>query len=115
MIYPGRPKMGKEHHPGTEEGVAPKDLATDAVMATRLLRCAIEQVVDWYYDLFVEPHVVAFVAVANRYSPSPAQFEVECLNVRSRWLGKAAAFRLEVSWHKDTAEEAERLRATMQP
>jgi hypothetical protein len=83
-------------------------------MAVRLLRCAIEQIVDWHSHLFVEPHVVAFVAVASRYSPSPALFDVVCENVTSRWLGKAAAFRLEVSWHPDTAERAERLRATMQ-
>jgi hypothetical protein len=83
-------------------------------MAARLLRCAIEQVVDWHSHLFVEPHVVAFVAVATPYSGSPARFEVACDNVRSRWLGKAAEFRLEVSWHNDTAEKAERLRSTMQ-
>jgi hypothetical protein len=83
-------------------------------MATRLFRCAIEQVADWHSNLFVEPHVVAFVAVASHYSRSPALFDVACDNVTSRWLGKAAEFRLEVSWHNDTAEKAERLRATMQ-
>src|SRR5437867_12201698 len=83
-------------------------------MAARLLRCAIEQIADWHSHLFAEPHVVAFVAVANRYSPSPALFDVACDNVTSRWLGKADAARLEVSWHDDTAEKAERLRATMQ-
>jgi hypothetical protein len=83
-------------------------------MTMRLLRCAIEQIVDWHSHLFVEPHVAAFVAVASRYSPSPALFDVACENVASRWLGKATAFRLEVSWHADTAERAERLRATMQ-
>lgn len=83
-------------------------------MAARLLRCAIEQVEDWHAHLFVEPHVVAFVAVACRYSPSPAVFDVTCENIASRWLGRAAEFRLEVSWHDDTAEKAERLRATMQ-
>jgi hypothetical protein len=64
--------------------------------------------------LFVEPHIVAFVAVANHYSRSPARFDATCDNVRSRWLGKATEFRLEVSWHPDTAEKAERLRTTMQ-
>src|SRR5947209_8222498 len=83
-------------------------------MAARLLRCAIEQVADWHSHLFVEPHLVAFVAVANHYSRSPALFDVTCDNVTSRWLGKAADFRLEVSWHNDTAEKAQRLRATMQ-
>ncbi len=83
-------------------------------MADRLLRCAIEQVADWHSHLFVEPHVVAFVAVATHYSRSPAVFDVACDNVTSRWLGKVAKFRLEVSWHDDTAEKAERLRSTMQ-
>jgi hypothetical protein len=83
-------------------------------MAVRLLRCAIEEVSDWHPNLFIEPHVVAFVAVAGQYSPSPALFEVECANVVSRWLGKAAKCRREVSWQDDTAEKAERLRATMQ-
>jgi hypothetical protein len=83
-------------------------------MATRVLRCAVEQVVDWHPHLFVDPHVAALVAVANQYSGSPAPFEVECANVTSRWLGQASQFRLEVSWHGDTVAEAERLRATMQ-
>ena len=83
-------------------------------MAVRLLRCAIEQVADWHPHLFLEAHVVAFVAVANHYSRSPARFDVACDNVTSRWLGKATDFRLEVSWHDDTAKKAKRLRETMQ-
>jgi hypothetical protein len=82
-------------------------------MALRLLRCAIEQVADWHPNLFVEPHVVAFAAVAGRYSNSPARFHAGCGNVTSRWLGKATAFDLEVSWNEETAEKAERLRGTM--
>ncbi|MBL8795619.1 MAG: hypothetical protein JNM56_17065 [Planctomycetia bacterium] len=81
----------------------------------RLLRCAVEQFVDWHPHLFVEAHAVAFVALASRYSRSPAYFDVECENVASRWLGNDLAFRLGVSWHDDTAEKAERLRATIQP
>jgi hypothetical protein len=83
-------------------------------MALRLLRCAVEQIVDWHANLFVEAHVVAFVAVAGQYSSSPALFSVECANIGSRWLGKADEFRLEIAWHRDTAEKAARLRATMQ-
>jgi len=83
-------------------------------MATRRLECAIEQIVDWHPHLFVEPHVVAFVAVADQYSASPASFDVECTNVRSRWLGNARAIRLQASWHRDTAQKAARLRSTMQ-
>jgi hypothetical protein len=83
-------------------------------MGTRTLRCAIEQIVDWHAHLFVEPHVVAFVAVAHRYAGSPAKFDVECDNITSRWFGEATRCRLEVSWHEDTAAKAVRLRATMQ-
>jgi len=80
----------------------------------RLLRCAIEQIADWYVDLFVEPHIVAFVAVASRYSESPALLDVECDSIPSRWHRAASEFRLEISWHRDTAQKAVRLRATMQ-
>jgi hypothetical protein len=83
-------------------------------MTPRVLRCAIEELVDWHPTLFVEAHVVAFVAVAGQYSPSPALLDVECGNAVSRWLGKATAFRLEVSWTEKTVGDAERLRATMQ-
>jgi hypothetical protein len=78
----------------------------------RRLRCAIEQLVDWSADLFVEPHVVAFVAVASRYSDPPAVFAVACEGFSSRWLRGANDF--EVSWHQDTLQKAKRLRSTMQ-
>jgi hypothetical protein len=83
-------------------------------MAQRTLRCAIEEVAGWYPPLFLEPHIVACVAVLSRYTESPAVFAVECANVVSRWLGQATAFTLEVSWSPETAEKAKRLRATMQ-
>ena len=87
---------------------------TDVTMAPRLLHCAIEEVADWHANLYVEPHLVAFVAVAGQYSSSPARFDVKCGRIASRWLGKSAEFRLEVSWQDDTAEKAARLRETMQ-
>jgi len=83
-------------------------------MPVRRIACAIEQIADWHANLFVEPHIIAFVAVAHQYSTSPACIDVTCSNIVSRRLGKAAEFRLEVSWHNDTAEKAARLRATMQ-
>jgi hypothetical protein len=83
-------------------------------MAIRRFRCAIEQIADWHPHLFVDAHIVALVAVASRYSPSPAIVDVECENITSRWLGEADTFRLEVSWHRDTAAKADRLRETMQ-
>lgn len=83
-------------------------------MAPRLLRGTIEEVADWHAHLYVEPYLVAFVAVASQYSASPALFDVECGNIASRWLGKSSECQLEVSWQDDTAEKATRLRATMQ-
>jgi hypothetical protein len=75
-------------------------------MAPRLLRYAIEEVAAWHAHLYVEPYIVAFVAVAGQYSASPALFDVECGNIASRWLGKSSECRLEVSWQADTAEKA---------
>ncbi|HZV07361.1 MAG TPA: hypothetical protein VE999_19920 [Gemmataceae bacterium] len=83
-------------------------------MAPRLFRCAIEEIADWHTHLYVEPYIVAFVAVAGQYSASPALFDVECGNIASRWLGNATECRLQVSWPDETAEKAVRLRATMQ-
>jgi hypothetical protein len=87
---------------------------SDTAMATRVFRCAIEEIADWHANLYVEPHVAAFVAVASQHSPSPALFNVECDNLASHWLGKSTECRLEVSWREDTAEKAARLRATLQ-
>jgi hypothetical protein len=83
-------------------------------MPLRTLRCAIEDIEDWYPRLFLEPHIVACVAVLSRYSGSPATFDVACEGVTSRWLGTATEFRLEVAWAKETAAKAGRLLATMQ-
>src|SRR5260370_35890846 len=71
-----------------------------------VLRWAIEEIADWHANLYVEPHVVAFVAVARRYSASPARFDVECSNVASRWLGGNAECRLAVPWQDETAPKA---------
>lgn len=83
-------------------------------MPLRILRCAIEDLEGCYPRLFLEPHIVACVAVMSRYSGSPAAFDVACEGIRSRWLGQASAFRLEVSWARKTAAKAGRLLATMQ-
>jgi hypothetical protein len=82
-------------------------------MAARTLRCTIENLVDWYPRLFLEPYVVACVAILCRYSDSPATLAVECDGIVSRWLGRADRFRLEVSWAQATAAKAERLRETL--
>ena len=41
----------------TDARVGLQDLATDAMMVPRLLRCAIEDVPDWHANLFLEPHL----------------------------------------------------------
>jgi hypothetical protein len=82
-------------------------------MKPRVLRCAIENLSVWHPYLYVEPYAVAFVAVTGQYSVSPASFLVECEGVKSRWLAKARALTLEVSWTEETIDKAERLRSTM--
>jgi hypothetical protein len=83
-------------------------------MVLRTLRCAVEDLEDWYPRLFLEPHAIACVAVMGRYSESPATFDVACESIASRWLGEESAFRLEVSWREETGAKASRLLATMQ-
>jgi hypothetical protein len=83
-------------------------------MASRTLRCAVEEIEAWHPQLFLEPHIVACVAVMSRYSESLASFEVECEGITSRWLGRAKRFTLEMAWTEETANKANRLRLTMQ-
>jgi len=83
-------------------------------MGTLTLRCGVEQISDWHPHLFLEPHIIACVAVLTQYSKSPVVVEVECSNVASAWLGQAKQFSLEISWTEEMARKAERLRATMQ-
>ncbi len=52
-------------------------------MAERTLRCTIEELADWYPQLFVEPYIVACVTALSRYSASPASFEVDCEGIKS--------------------------------
>ena len=82
-------------------------------MKPRILRSAIESLPAWHPYLYVEPYVVAFVAVTGQYSVSPAHFHVACQGIKSRWLGKARDFTLEISWTEETIDKAERLRSTM--
>jgi hypothetical protein len=83
-------------------------------MPLRTLRCVIEDLEGWYPRLFLEPHIVAGVAVMSQYSAPPAAFDVACEGVTSRWLGRDSTFRLEVAWAEETAAKAGRLIATMQ-
>jgi hypothetical protein len=82
-------------------------------MAGRTLRCRIEELAEWYPQLFLDAYIVACVTALLRYSNSPASFEVDCEGIHSRWLAGAEHFRLQVSWTEATAEKADRLRATM--
>lgn len=82
-------------------------------MIPYVLRCAIEDLAAWHPHLYVEPYIVAFVAVTGQYSVSPASFLVECDGVKARRLGKVSRLTLEISWGEETIDKAERLRATM--
>jgi len=83
-------------------------------MESLTLRCTIEQIADWHSHLFLEPHIVACVAILSQYSQSPAVLAVECTNIVSSWLGQEERFKLEISWSEDMAKKADRFRATMQ-
>ncbi len=83
-------------------------------METRILRCGVDQISDWHPHLFLEPHIVACVAILSQYSSSPAVIEVECLDIVSTWLEQSAKFQLEISWSEEMANKAGRLRLTMQ-
>ncbi|MCB0126463.1 MAG: hypothetical protein KDE58_29605 [Caldilineaceae bacterium] len=83
-------------------------------MNTLTFHCEIEQIADWHPHLFLEPHIVACVAVLSQYSRSPAILEVDCTDIVCEWLGQESQFRLEISWTEELAAKAERLRFTMQ-
>jgi hypothetical protein len=83
-------------------------------MTAQVIRCAIEEVAAWYPRLFLEPHLVAFVAVTGQYSVPPAAFQVECERLASHLREAATPLRLEVAWSEETIDKAERLRATLQ-
>src|SRR5579883_1734733 len=60
-------------------------------MARRFLGCRIEQIASWHPRFFLQPRIVACVAVMRRYSGPPAAFRVECINIRRVvWLGNLA-------------------------
>jgi len=77
------------------------------------VRQTIERLEGWYPSLFVEPHVVAAVAVLSEYSDSPASFVVHGENV-PQLAEVGGAMRLDLSWPRSAEAKAERLRATMQ-
>jgi hypothetical protein len=83
-------------------------------LMARTLRCNIEDLSRWHPWFFLEPQIVACAAVLAPYGRPPAVFDVDCFNVESSWLGDAARFRLEVAWSSETADKADRLRATVQ-
>ena len=83
-------------------------------MESLILRCAVEQIADWHPHLFLEPHIVACIAVLSQYTASPSVLEVECIDIESAWLDGADRFILELSWSEQQAKNAERLRLTMQ-
>ncbi|MFO0966825.1 MAG: hypothetical protein U0793_14730 [Gemmataceae bacterium] len=82
-------------------------------MKSGVLRCDIEDLAEWHPYLYVEPYVVAFVAVTGQYSVSPARFLLEREDVKSRRLRKGNEAWLEIAWSEETVDKAERLRSTM--
>jgi hypothetical protein len=52
-------------------------------MAARNWRCKIEDLAEWHPWFFLEPQIVACVAVLARYGQPPATLDVDCLNIRS--------------------------------
>lgn len=83
-------------------------------MPPPVLQCAIEALQDWYPQLFLEPHIVACVAVLSQYSASPAAVSVTCDNIASERLAGETTAQLELSWSSATREKADHLRATIQ-
>lgn len=83
-------------------------------MAGDVLSCSIDQIAEWHPQLYLEPHIVACVAVMSPWGPPPCTFEVECRGISSTWLGDAKRFPLHVFWSEAVRERADRLRRTMQ-
>lgn len=83
-------------------------------MVIRQLKCEIVQISDWHPHLFLEPHIVACVAILSQYSDSPALIDVLCKDIDSEWLGQGTQCTLELSWSEEMANKAGRLRLTMQ-
>jgi len=77
------------------------------------VRQTIERLEGWYPSLFVEPRVVAAVAVLSEYSASPASFAVHGEHV-PELAELSGEVRLDLSWTRSMEAKAERLRATMQ-
>ena len=79
----------------------------------RSLRQSIERLDGWYPNLFLEPHLVAAVAVLSEYSDSPATFGVHGENV-PQLADRREEARLDLNWQRSVEGKAERLRVTMQ-
>ncbi len=83
-------------------------------MSRPILKCEIEQLSGWYPNLFLEPHVVACVAVLSQYGPPPAVVEVSCEDIDSPRWPNLSGLRLEPVWLEQTQTQATRLLATIQ-
>jgi hypothetical protein len=83
-------------------------------MAPPVLECVIEELQDWHPRLFLEPHIVACVAVLSQYSDSPAIVHIDCHDIESEQLEGGSELKLKLSWSSATLEKANRLRATIQ-
>jgi hypothetical protein len=83
-------------------------------VSERILHCNIEDLAKWHPWFYLEPHIVSCAAILGRYGDPPAVIDVECPRVKSAWLAGARGLRLEIAWSDETAQKANRLRATVQ-
>ena len=83
-------------------------------MTDQILQCEIEQLTERYRNLFLEPHIVACVAVLSQYGPSPAVVDVMCENVKSPLWPELSEFGIRLTWRQETQTRATRLLATIQ-
>jgi hypothetical protein len=77
--------------------VAESKVDANSGVIVRTLRCNIEDLATWHPWFFVEPQVVACVAMLARQGGPPAYLDVDCLNIKANWLGNATQFRLEMA------------------
>lgn len=83
-------------------------------MKVRIIRCQIEDIADWYPQLFLDAHIAACVSVLTKYSESPARLNVECQDLDLGRKHKLEQLVLEISWCNESAVKGDRLRATVQ-
>ena len=67
-----------------------------------------------YQILHLAYTVAPIIAGADKFTHWLVNWDQYLAPIVSRWLGKATSFLLEVSWSRETAAKANRLRSTVQ-